>query len=281
MQEGTVEPYPQVDNMDIDREMWTFYTDAPRREAPEGPPNARRPEVAPQKALPTRRPPFFPMFGERICPPYQCPGVWARPVHQIGADCLGFYETEYTLLSFNVPDTRLLLIEGIGYELQDALPVGEIFTIRVRRNGETLAEWQDIVAAADPNPVRRYAFGSFLNPVAFRLRVDRTQNVTISITVNGPLPFAKTSADPLNIEAKVILYGYLDQLRDTREGGQRARVAGPERGQDRFAHIPEQAARYLAAMPELEPYLQEKFDDEDMEQYYAEMGTMGGAVDVE
>lgn len=281
MEEGVVTPAPRPDNMDIDRLMWTFYTPTPRRPWPEAPPAARRPEESVLQKLPPRRPPFMPMFGERVCPPYQCPGVWARPVHKQNGDCLAFYETEYTLLSFMVPDTRMLLVESIGYELQDTLPVGEVFTMRVRRNGETLAEWQDIVAAPETNPVRRYAFGSFLNPVPLRLRVDRTQNLTISIVVNGPLPFAKTSADPLNVEAKVILYGYLDQLRDTREGGFRPRVAGTERGQDRFAFIPEQAARYLASMPSLEPYIDERFNEEDMAEYYEKMGTMGGAIDVE
>lgn len=279
MEEGTVRPLPQDKNMDVDREMWTFYTPAPRRPSSEFPSKARQPEIPTKKHLPPRRPPFFPLFGERVCPPYQCPGVWAQSVHQPGEDCLAFYETEYPLVTYEVPDTRMLLIQGVGYELGEALDVGEIFTIRVRRDGETLAEWQDIVAAADPNPVKRYAFGSFLNPIPFRLRVDRTQRLTVSIVAKGPLPFNKTSADPLNINAKAIIYGYLDQLRDTREGGFRPRVAGPERGQDRFAHIPEQATRILSSMPQLIPYLTQKFTGEEMEEFYTQMHQTGSMTD--
>lgn len=277
-----VDPMSQAaNNMDVDRDMWTGYTPTPRLASPEAPSPAHQQEVHTALKLPPRRPPFLPLFGEKVAPPYQQPSVWARPFNQSMKTCIGFYETEYTVLSAEIPDTRLTQIHSIGYELQNTLAVGEVFSVTVRRDGEVMASWQDIVANNAANPAERYAFGSVRQSIPLDLRVDRTQNITVSITVHGPLPFSKTSADPLSINAKVITYGYMDQLRDTRENGFRSRVAGGERGQDRWEHITANVMRFKNNMTELAPYFAERFTEGAMGYYRAEMGTMGGAINVE
>ena len=257
-----VDPMSQAaNNMDVDRDMWTGYTPTPKRPSPEFPSKARhqvdKPTTVP---LPKRRPPFMPLFGQRVAPPYQEPSVWAQPFHKAETVCLTYYETEYTVLSKTVPDTRIIMTEAIGYEFErNKFPVGNVLLIRVKRDGEVMAEWEEFVAANTANPAERYAFGSVLNPVPCKVRVDKNQNLTVTVTAKGPLPFNKSPADLLVAEAKVVVYGYMDQLRDTRDNGIKPLVSGGERGQDHWNHILESVLDYRRAMPSLMPYFDEKF----------------------
>jgi len=256
----TYRPAAQPDNLDIDRAMWTGYTPAPRVEMPEAPSPARQRELPVGEEWPkVPLPPMFPWFAQRNCTPYQCPTPWAQPFHSVSEICLPFYATEYTVWSYHVPDTRILVLQELGYEF-GGFAIGEQLLIRVRRDQEVMAEWVEYVVAISPNPAHRYLFGGVNRPIPVKLRVDRAQALTVTVTAIGPFPNNRTPADALNINAKMLVYGYLDQLRDTREGGFRPRVAGGERGQDHWHYIPEAARKFLAAMPHLQPYFAQRLD---------------------
>jgi hypothetical protein len=202
---------------------------------------------------------MVPWFAQRNCTPFQCPGVWAQPFHAQQEDCLAFYATEYTVWRYTVPDTRILVLQEVGYEF-GPFAIGEQIVIRVRRDQEVLAEWTEYVVANTPNPANRYLFGGVNRPVPVKLRVDRNQTLTITATAIGPFPNNRLPSDPLVINAKFLAYGYLDQLRDTRDGGFKPRVSGGERGDDRFRYIPVAAQEFLRNLPRLSPYFEERLD---------------------
>lgn len=258
---------PQPDNIDIDREMWTFYTPTPpvQREPVRIPAQANYPEKPNvHYRRPPGMPPFFQWFGVKDCPPNQCPGVWGQPVHDAQENCLTYYETEYTVYKLEVPDTRYLVITEIGYELQrEKFPPGSVVEFRIKRDSEVMATWEEFVAVNPPNPALRYTFGSFLRPVPCKLRVDKNQTFTVSAIAKGFLPFNNTSQDELVGFVKVIAYGYLDQLRDTRDGAFKSRVDGEERGPGRIEMVPHVATEFLQSIDALMPYFTNRFDVSD------------------
>lgn len=269
--EGRVTPARRPDNLDVDAAMWTGYTPTPRREMPEAPPKARQQFIPTSRKLPSTRPPFFPLFGTKVCPPNQCPDVWSIPVHEVQEDCITYYETEYTVYKYTADATRLFVLEEVGYEFErDKFPIGHVLVIRVKRDGEVMAEWEEYVADNTPNPAKRYTFGSILHPVPCPVRVDKNQTLTITVTAKGPLPFSKTDADLLVGNAKVLGYGYLAQLRDTRDGSFKSRVDGSET--DRSRHVMQSIIDYQMAFPELLPYYTERFNDDPMTPFYEEAG---------
>lgn len=245
--------------MDLDRDMWSFYTPTPKRASPEFPSRDRQIELPSGAEIPrTSMPPMFPLFGQRNGPPYQYPSVWAIPLHDVTETCLGFYNTDYLVFKYVVPDTRILVINEIGYEFDASLPINDMVRIRVVRDSELMAEWDDIVVSASPNPAERYAIGSVNRPVPLKLRVDRNQTITVTITAIGPYPNSIANTVPLTVTAKVIVYGYLDRLRDTRDGGAKPVVAGDERGADRFSYTPEAALKFLNDLDRMAPYFEEQ-----------------------
>lgn len=250
------QPYPPVDNTDIDKAMWRGATPTPYRPSPEAPPKARQPHLPTAEDLPSRHDPFFPMFWERV-PQY--PSVWARPFHPKGDICLPFYATEYLAFRFQVPDTRLVMLQSIGYTV-DGLPEGDMFLVRVRRDGELIASWEDMVVVNAVNPNERLAFGSFSEPVPVHVRLDKNQTLTVTCTALGPFPFVRTVADVCNAEFTAIPYGYMDRLRDTRDGAPKAVITPDQRNMRGYAA---RGASFLAAMPELERrWMSESFQPE-------------------
>lgn len=249
-------PYPQVDNTDVDKAMWRGSTPTSYRRAPEGPSKARQPHIPTSEVLPPRHDPFFPMFWERV-PQY--PSVWAQPFHSHGDICLPLYATEYLAFRFEVPDTRIVMLESIGYTI-DGLPVGDMFLVRVRRDGELIAAWEDMMVVNAVNPNERLAFGSYAEPIPMPVRVDKNQTLTITCTALGPFPFVRTVADPCNAVFSVIPYGYMDRLRDTRDGAPKAVITPDQRAMRGYAH---RGASFFAAMPELEEgWMSESFQPE-------------------
>ncbi|NEN87935.1 MAG: hypothetical protein F6K48_03035 [Okeania sp. SIO3H1] len=262
---------PKPNNIDIDAAMWSFYTPTPKVDVPEGPRTARQPDIAPAKKLPPRRPGFFPLFGTKVQPPNQAPDVWSLPIQDIQESCLAYYETDYTVYKATADATRMLIIDEIGYEFErEKFPIGDVLVVMVKRDGVTVAQWDEYVAADTDNPNERYAFGSVRCPVPCHVRVDKNQTITVQVRARGPAPFVKTPADPLVGNAKVVAYGYLAQLRDTRDGSFKSRVDGSEK--DRAKLLEDNIEQFARAMPELMPYLTERFTVESMTPFYEEEG---------
>ena len=183
---------------------------------------------------------------------------------------MGFYATEYTVFSYQIPDTRIVIIDEIGYEMSRTVPIGHAFKVRVRRDGETMAEWEDQVITNAANPNERYVFGSIARPVPVNLRVDKNQWLTVTVEILGPYPFTKTAADPFNHNFKALVYGVMDRLRDTRDGGYKPVVVPSDRGAD-FNALKYDTARVLGAWPRAGLYFATRFDPVESNEPYREI----------
>lgn len=221
--------------MDVDAQMWTGYTPTPPVEEVvedlndlEEPWNAPRPQIPTFRPPPKGAPPYYPSFVQFECPPWQCPNVWASPLEKVGEVCVPWCATDVAVLQVPIEKTRLAILLGVSYEIeQAAVNDGDLFTIRVLRNGQEYARWQDMVidnAATDP--ANRYLFGGHLNPIPVTLRIDHDEHLTITFRYDGPINAPCTPADPFNGDVKIVTEGFLNLLRDTRQGAPKFTTSG-------------------------------------------------------
>ncbi len=212
---------------DLDRELFTFFSPIEEFIDPEPPPNlarvGTRPGIVNAGPMPQQRPPRYGLLAQRTWAPWIEPAYWSDPWDVDGDICLPFFGMRRTVISIEVPDTRLGILTGVSYDLDQTTAFdGMQFEVRVCRNGQVLAAWTDRVmnnAAANPN--ERYAIGAHDDPVPVRLSFDPNTQLTIEFILDGP------ANQVFNGLVYVLTRGYLSRLRDTRQGAPKMTEADP------------------------------------------------------
>jgi hypothetical protein len=199
------------DDRILDRAMWYFWSKVLQRDLPEidqipypqTPGNEMEPEsIAPKARL---------TVATRL-PQWINPNFWANNYSDIGETCLLFYKTWYTVYTHDVPDTRIVLIDRVSYEIPN-LPINEVFEVQILRNGMELVRWEDMkVSVASANPAEQYALGGHFLPIPTWCRFDQSDRVVVNIQVLGPEApagtFPRLPTDPLNCYGKVVVQGH-------------------------------------------------------------------------
>lgn len=239
----------------LDREMWFGYTDFPYRDE-EIPWTGRNLfDLGTFQPTPPSAVPYPSVFARAEPVPWQAPGWWSYPFDDRQAVCIPWYETDTPVLNYKVDATSLTIITGISYEFpQGALANDEIFVVRLLRNGMEMARWEDyVVNGAAPNPNDRLFFSSHVDPIpVYNARFDHNDQITVTIRVRGTLPFAKTPADPLNVEFVVLMEGWNSWQRDTRDGAPKFITDG-DRFMDRVQRQAEQDSKRIHQFVVQEP----------------------------
>jgi len=223
--------------LDVDRAMWygpgVPDVHLPRQQEPLAN-RSTQPQVPTTEPLPRTTPPRFPMLVQRFPPPWQAPSPFSSPSDTMRAVCVPWYADWATVVSIEAQPTRLIILRGISYEI-DQLSVanGEVFEIRIVRGGIEMARWRDMVVDnAQANPAHRYLFAGHTYELPITLRVDKNESLVIQFRILGTMPFVRTDSDPFGGEVKVILNGWVPMLRDTRDGAPKFMVDGVADGRD-------------------------------------------------
>ena len=155
-------------------------------------------------------------------PQYDNPNFWAKAFEPSACICCTYYMRPTIVYSYTVPDTYLLVLDGISYDVNVILPFGTIFQVEILRGGAVAAIIEEIVVdPANPDPSNRVAFCNHSAPTPLHVTIDRGENLTVKITVKGPYPFTKTQQDTFCGDICVLLHGWLGSLTDNRDGAPR------------------------------------------------------------
>lgn len=217
--------------------MWHFATEPTlRRPAPQG----RMTDPAPQApgmmtGLPPSASPPLPVVLPSRLPPWQAPSFWSLPVAEKGDACVTWYNTWVSVLRYQVPDTRMLMVSSVSLEVQAPRTLYETLFVRVMRNEEEMARWEECVTRVPIAPATtvdtgtNVAYGGLLSPAPFYGRFSQNDRIEVQVmpvgvigtAADGSDVFAHNSGDFYGGQLAVHLEGWLSNLMDTREGAPR------------------------------------------------------------
>lgn len=221
---ATVRPKPHADERDLDDFMWAGGNPIERRDvATQYFPNMSVKEIL---AGPIPTPVVDPLrlaidvTGEW--------GWWTKPFDAHGCLCCTYYATASNVFTYVVPPDYALYIDAWSFDVSQALPIGWQFNVRFLRDGETLLEYNEVVA--DPlnqDPAHRCVFSSSSMQVQQSyLRIDRNQTFSVVVTPLGLAPFVLGPLDPFCDTLCPLLHGHLEALLDNRDGAPRPKDVG-------------------------------------------------------
>ena len=155
-------------------------------------------------------------------------GWWTKPFDVSGCLCCTLYAFPTLIFSYLVPPDYALYVDAWSFIVDSALPVGETFNVRFLRDGETLLEYNEVIAdPTNPDPSKRCVFSGSSEQVQHAyLRIDRNQTLSVIITPLGLFPFVKTAADTYCATLCILLHGHLEALLDNRDGAPRPKDVG-------------------------------------------------------
>ncbi len=163
-------------------------------------------------------------------PQYDNENFWSKPFEPSACLCCTWYNRPTLIYNFQIPDTYLVVVNGISYDLPNVLPFGTIFQVDILRGGSVAASFEEIVVdPANVDPSRRVAFASHTNPTPLYVLVDRGETLGVQITVKGPYPFSKTNLDTFCAGICILLHGWMASLMDNRDGAPRPSDVGEMR----------------------------------------------------
>lgn len=137
-----------------------------------------------------------------------------------------FYETPYTLFTYQTEAATLARITGISYEVTCQTQYS-VFVWSVYRSGDMLSSWEDcLVNPAAQNPANRWALAGHVRPIPYYGRLDRNDLISVTVTAKGVEPFTHTNADLAMCAARVCLTGWLSKVEDERDSKSRAAEFG-------------------------------------------------------
>ena len=182
-------------------------------------------------------------------PQYDNPNYWTKPFQPNACLCCAWFARPVLVYSFTVPDTYLLVLNGISYDVDVLLPFGTIFHVDILRGGAVAASFEDIVVdPANPDPSKRVAFASHETPTPLYVLVDRGETLSVQITVKGTYPFTKTQMDTFCGTICILLQGWLATLMDNRDGAPRPSDVGEMRegvGNETYSELTEDYVKTL------------------------------------
>ena len=221
---------PFNDGRDVDRSMWSGYSDGMIIRRPTKPP-IDRPiyQVPVSQREPDSDPPNTPIWINSNNPPWVTPPNWGIPVAMPFTACVPWYEVSSLLApAYTVPQDYMLIIKEISYEALNAA-LFDTFVLDILSNNQPLTQLEDMfIDNTTPNPAMQYANGGHIRPILTNMFVDRNGSMTIRGTLRGPIDINGVSpyfpGQPItstDCQMKVIVYGYLANLRENADGGPR------------------------------------------------------------
>lgn len=176
---------------------------------------------------PESEPPQFPLWINANCPPFVCPPFWSVPVDLPFNACVPWYEVATSLGCEVIAQDRALIIRGISYEALNA-SLDDVFEITILVNNMPVAVIEDVYVQNTPNPAQRYALAGHFRPMPLNIIADRNASICVKATLRGPITYAGVSpyfpGQPIvsaDCQIKVLLQGYLANLREDLDGGPR------------------------------------------------------------
>jgi hypothetical protein len=184
-------------------------------------------------------------------PQYDNPNYWSLPFEPSACICCAWFNRPTLVYSFVVPDTFMLVLKGISYDIMTVFPFGTVFQVDIRRGGSLVATFEEIVV--DPtnvDPSKRCAFSSHESPTPLFIIIDRGEQLTVEITVKGPYPFTKTLLESFCGTICIMLQGWLASIMDNRDGAMRPSDVGEMRegrGDETYTEITDNYVQTLLA----------------------------------
>jgi hypothetical protein len=219
LERNTTRPLPGPTNKDLDRAMWYFWSKVYPRVAP---PMVEQdqPPVPEPRDDPKGDPPPSKLTLPVRYPQWQQGNYWAVPFVLEQEVCGLWYKTWQTIAATTVPDTRMVVITDLSYEVEGSN--FEVFEVESLRSGIRIGHVEDMVIdAANPNPAEQNVFGGHYLPVPTYLRFDQSDRIVFRVKVNGPETpigvFPRTEDDYFSGNVKVIAQGWMATMLERRD----------------------------------------------------------------
>lgn len=224
--DGEREELPAPSYDDLERLMFHFWTPITIKEQVPAP---SIPEPAPQigtgrqepKGEGFRKPPVVALPA--VMPAWQRGGFWGESLPKVANSCATWYETWRSVFTFQVPQTKLFVTESLSLGFPVAREQFEVYEVRVLRNTEEMARWEECVVAvrttAGPNDTAAsVVFGGHLNPVPFMCRFSPNDTITVQVKGRGREPFSQSPSQIHGTHIELVLDGWLNNLIKPIEG---------------------------------------------------------------
>lgn len=243
-------PLDPLADEDIDKAMWFFATPANLNRSVENIlPSFHAIPQPTNMAPPSAEEINTQLHIDMRLPQYDNPNFWSKPFQPNACMCCAYYARPITVYSYVVPDTYLLRLTGISYDISSLLPFGTVFQVDILRGGSIAASFEEIVVdPANADPSKRVAFASHETPSPLFVLVDRGETLSIQLTVKGPYPFTKNEQDTFCGTICLLLQGWIATIMDNRDGAPRPSDVGEMRagvGNETYADLTEDYVKTL------------------------------------
>jgi len=212
-------PLDPFNEKDVDKAYWFFFSQLDPRPIETVQPAFHVPLVGTGMEMPEPEAERAQLSVDARLPQYDIPNWWAKPFEPHSCLCCSFYETPILILSYRVPETYLLVLDGWSFTVDQLMAVGEIFEVSFRRDGDELLRYEEVVIdPLNPDPAQRTLFSSSAQIQDIPMRFDRNQMLNVYVTLKGTFPFLKTPTDTFCGTLCILLHGWLGSLIDNRDG---------------------------------------------------------------
>jgi len=182
-------------------------------------------------------------------PQYVNPNHWAKPFDPYACICCTWFARPTIIYNFIVPDTYMLILKGISYDISTDFPAGTVFQVDILRGGSVAASFEEtVVDPLNPDPSKRCAFASHDQSTPLFVLVDRGESLMVQITMKGLYPFTKTDQETFCGTLCILLLGWLAPIMDNRDGAMRPSDVGDMRegvGNESYGDITEEYIEML------------------------------------
>lgn len=223
--DGEREELPPPDYDDLDRLLFHFWTPITIKERVPAP---SIPEPAPQIGSGQETPPGAyekpPVVAlPAVRPAWQRGGFWGESLPKAQNNCVTWYETWKSLFIFTIPQTKLFVTDKLSLGFPVARDQFEVYEVRVLRNSEEMARWEECVVAVKNGDVindtaTSVVFGGHLNPVPFRCRFAPNDKLVIQVKGKGREPFTQAPDQIHGTHTELVIDGWLNNLLSPIEG---------------------------------------------------------------
>lgn len=219
-------PLPAPNEQNLNSSMWYGYVNLDRRDSA----TVYQPgsdTISTQEPVPTADTTDLQVAVDTTGPL----GWWDRTMEVEACLCCSFYNRPVTILTYVVPQDKVLYIDGWSFNMHLNVPVGWVFNVRFLRDGETLLEYDEVaVDPINPDPARRCLFsGSSEQVMKSYLRIDRGQTLNVVVTPRGLYPYVYDPLQSVCGNICVLLHAHSTALLDNRDGAPRPKDVGAMR----------------------------------------------------
>jgi hypothetical protein len=136
--------------------------------------------------LPQSAKPAPPIWAVAVPPMWNDPNIRSVPFEQSFRACLPTWVEEYRLGAIEVPDTSLMVIKEISYNVIAGLQQYDLFQLRVYNNLREDFMLEDMIIDPGTNdPSRKFIFSGQRKPFPVETRVSRTRRLIVFATALG------------------------------------------------------------------------------------------------